>query len=154
MPKESGWHRLVSRFLTELLLTRSHVSSPADVVGDHSLTNFLFFSFLVEFFQAVSAHSHSLIVCELRHLDEIFGALRAYNGAAFSTVVLSLEESEFDFTDETRLSLVTSPIGPLGNFDVFDPSLVRILSKMSLCTRHARKAHHVVFILGDSLGHS
>ena len=154
MPKESGWHRLVSWFLAELLLTRSYVSSPAVVVGYHFLSNFLFFSFLVEFFQAVSAHSHSLIVSELRHLDEIFGALRAYNGAAFATVVLSLEESEFNFTDETSLSLITSPIGPLGNFDVFDPSLVRILSKMSLCARHSRKAHHVVLILGDSLGNS
>ena len=154
VPKESGWHRLVSRFLTELLLTRIHVSPPADIFGDHPLSDFLFFPFLVEFFQAVSAHSHSLIVCELRHLDEVFGALRAYNGATLATVVLSFEESEFDFTDETRLSLITSPIGPLGNFDVFDPSLVRILSKMSLCARHTRKAHHIVLIFGDSLGHS
>ena len=68
--------------------------------------------------------------------------------------MLSLEESEFDLTDETSSSLITSPIGPHGNFDVFDPSLIGILAKMSLCARHTRKAYHVVFVLGDSLGDS
>ena len=90
-----------------------------------SVPDFLILSCLVEFFQAISAHSHSLVISEFWHFDEILRALRTYNSSTFTTMMFSFKESELELADETSSSrIIACPVRPLSNLEVFNPSLV------------------------------
>ena len=67
--------------------------------------------------------------------------------------MLSLEETKFDFAYEASSRFVPSPVRPLGNLYVFDPSLECILPEQGLCVRHTWQADHVVFVFGHCFGH-
>ena len=92
-----------------------------------SIPDFLLLSCLVEFFQAISAHSHSLVVSKFWHFDEILWALRTDYSTAFTTMMLPFEESELEFANEACSSrIISCPVRPLSDLEVFNPSLVSL----------------------------
>lgn len=64
---------------------------------------------LVERLHTVSTGAHSIVVGVLWKTDKVLGAILAHCSAALATVVLSLQEAESCFADETAADFLTTP---------------------------------------------
>ena len=115
----------------------------------NSLFHLLIFLLLVQFLEAVPTHSHSLVISEIRHFDEIFWTLGADNCATLSAVMTSFEKAKLNLTKEARLCLVSCPIRPLGNLEILYPSLIRLWSHESFVVWYSWKTDGAALSLID-----